>query len=74
MTPRLTFVASALRPTTYLVAYGLRQAYASTLSTIVKAGLMLYTALTYGLALLAFPGAFTASAGRVTKERKEESP
>ena len=76
MTPRQPFVALwyALPHSRFPSGDWLIQAEASNLYRIVKAGLMLYPDLTYGLALLAFPGAFTASVGRVTKERKEESP
>ena len=74
MTPRLTFVVS--NPTAYLAANGLRRTYASATSKIVKVGLTLYPALTYGQARpegarYILLGVFTTGIGRERIGRKE---
>ena len=72
MTPRQPFVALwyALPHSRFPSGDWLIQAEASNLYRIVKAGLILYPDLTYGLALLAFPGVFTAPVRRAEAERK----
>ena len=72
MTPRQPFVALwyELPHSRFPSGDWLIQAEASNLYRIVKAGLILYPDLTYGLALLAFPGVFTAPVRRAEAERK----